>query len=209
MIISDNALVLIDIRNPEEFNREHIQNSKNIPASALAEALRSMEKDKTYIIVADNLSTEDLTSMADILQKNGIENYYYLQGGLAAWKAAFNPTISEGDPRSFTDQAKVTYIKSDELKKLMSTDPNLFIVDLRKSGQFKEGHIKNAVNIFLDNLEGEKKKILPGRKVVLYDNDGLWAFKGAVRLYDLGFFNVVTLSDGLDTWKKNGFELVK
>lgn len=209
MTIQDNAVVLIDIRSPEEFNKEHIQNSKNIPASALADALRSMEKDRTYVIVSDSLSVEDLNLMADMLQENGIEDYFYLQGGLAAWKAAFNPTISDGDPQSFTDQAKVTYIKSDELKKLISTDQNLFIIDLRKSGQFKEGHIKNAVNIFLDNLESEKRNILPGRKVVLYDNDGLWAFKGAVRLYDLGFFNVFTLSDGLDIWKKKGFEIVK
>jgi hydroxyacylglutathione hydrolase len=209
MLLRDNTLALIDIRSPEEFSREHIQDSKNMSASVLAEALRSMDKEKTYIIVSDGLSKDDLNSMADMFRKNGIENYFYLRGGLAAWKATYNPTISEGDPKSFTDQAKVTYIKSDDLKKLISTDQNLFIIDLRKSGQFNEGHIKNAVNIFLDNLESEKNKILPGKKVVLYDNDGLWAFKGAVRLYDLGFFNIVALSDGLDTWKQKRFEIVK
>jgi 3-mercaptopyruvate sulfurtransferase SseA len=45
--------------------------------------------------------------------------------------------------------------------------------------------------------------------VVLYDNNGLWAFMGAVRLYDMGFFNILAMSDGLDGWKSNKFELVK
>ncbi|HEX7586557.1 MAG TPA: rhodanese-like domain-containing protein, partial [Patescibacteria group bacterium] len=176
MILGNSKPILIDIRSPEEFNHEHIQDSKNILAATLAEALRSMDKGKTYVIVSGGLSTEDLTSLSNVFRENGIENYLYLRGGLPAWKKAYNPTVSEGDPTSFTDQAKVTYIKSDELNKLIASDPNLFIIDLRKSGQFKEGHIKNAVNIFLDNLENENKKILPGRKIILCDNDGLWAF---------------------------------
>jgi len=61
----------------------------------------------------------------------------------------------------------------------------------------------------LDDLEKEKAKIPLGRKVVLYDNNGLWAFMGAVRLYDMGFFNILAMSDGLEGWKNNKFELVK
>jgi len=209
MILGDRNFVLIDIRNPEEFKKEHIRDSKNIPASSLTETLQSADKEKKYVIVSNGLSKEDLNSMGDMFQKSGIENYFYLIGGLAAWKDEYKPTVSEGDPTSFTDQAKVTYIKSDELNKLLSSDPNLFIIDLRKSGQFKEGHIKNSVNIFLDNLESERRNIVSGKKIILYDNDGLWAFKGATKLYDLGYFNVLALSDGLDTWKEKGFEIVK
>ncbi|OGI16232.1 MAG: hypothetical protein A2Z52_02755 [Candidatus Moranbacteria bacterium RBG_19FT_COMBO_42_6] len=209
MILGNSDFVLIDIRSPEEFSKEHIQNSKNLPAAVLADALKSVDKEKKYAIVSNGLSKEDLNLMAGMFQENGIENFFYLQGGLAAWKNSYKPTVSEGDPTSFTDQAKVTYIKSGELNKLVSTDQNLFIIDLRKSAQFKEGHIKNSVNIFLDNLENERVKIFPGKKIVLYDNNGLWAFKGAVRLYDLGYFNVLALSDGLDTWKEKGFEIVK
>lgn len=209
MILSNSKPILIDIRSPEEFNHEHIQDSKNISAATLSEALRSMDKGKTYVIVSGGLSLENQNSLSVIFRENGIENSLYLRGGLPVWKSVYNPIVSDGDPTSFTDQAKVTYIKSDGLNKLITADQNLFIIDLRKSGQFKESHIKNSVNIFLDNLENENKKILPGKKIILYDNDGLWAFKGAVRLNDLGFFNVLTLSDGLDGWKKNGFEVVK
>jgi hydroxyacylglutathione hydrolase len=208
-ILIQTDLAIIDIRSETNFKKEHIMNSENIPAERLESALSALDKEKTYIIIADSFSTQDVTFMENIFQKNDIKSFFYLAGGFPAWKSRYNPTVSEGDPTSFVDQSKVTYIKTDELKKLMETDNNLFIIDLRKSGQFSQGHIKNAVNIFLDDLEQEKGKIMPGKKIILCDNDGLWALKGAVRLYDLGIFNVFALSDGLDAWKKKGFEVVK
>ena len=208
-MLTQKDLAIIDIRNETGFKKEHIMNSKNIPAEQLEGALSALDKEKTYVLIADSFSTQDVTFMEKIFQENDIRNFFYLAGGFPDWKSQYNPTVSDGDPTSFVDQSKVSYIKTDELKKLTGSDNNLFIVDLRKGGQFSQGHIKNAVNIFLDDLEQEKGKIMPGKKIILYDNDGLWAFKGAVLLYDLGIFNVFALSDGLDAWKKKGFEVVK
>ena len=208
-MITQTDLTIIDIRGESDFNKEHIINSKNITASALADALPSLDKEKIYVVVSDILSAQDISYMEKIFQDNEFEKYFYLIGGFPAWKNKYNPTLSAGNPESFVDQSKVTYIKADELKQLLDSNSNVFIVDLRKSGQFSASHIKNAVNIFLDDLETQTDKIVPGKKIILYDNDGLWAFKGAVRLYDLGIFNVFALSDGLDAWKKKGFEIVK
>lgn len=209
MILTRDDLVIIDARDSADFKKEHILNSKNIPAAQLSEAAKALDKSKTYIVVSNELSTQDIRSLEKLFTDEGFENYFYLTGGFAAWKSQYGPTISDGDPYSFTDQSKVTYINTDELKKLAGENSNLQIIDLRKNSQFKEGHLKNAVNIFLDDLEGKKSEIGRGKKIVLYDNDGLWAFKGAVRLYDMGIFNVIALSDGLDAWMKKGFEVVK
>jgi len=58
-------------------------------------------------------------------------------------------------------------------------------------------------------LESERNKIPVGKKIILYDKDGLWAFQGAVRLFDMGFFNVFCLSDGLDSWQQKKYPLAK
>jgi rhodanese-related sulfurtransferase len=150
---------------------------------------------------------KDLTE--NVLPKNGINNVYYLAGGFSGWKNQEMTTISGGDPFSITDQAKVSYINSDELKKEIENNGNLYIIDLRKSDAFAEGHIKNATNIYLGDLEARQKEIPLGRKIVLVDNDGLWAFKGAVLLFDMNVFNVFSLSDGLDSWKEKNYEVVK
>jgi hydroxyacylglutathione hydrolase len=150
-----------------------------------------------------------LNSFGKKLEDNGISNFSYLKGGFSGWKSGYNATVSEGDPNSFLDQAKVKYISSDELNKIMGTEKNIYLIDLRSNSQFTDGHIKGSANIPLNNLENEENKIPLGKKIVLYDTDGLGAFKGAVRLSDLGFFNVLNLSDGFEVWKKKGFEITK
>jgi rhodanese-related sulfurtransferase len=203
-------LILIDIRDAAEFSKEHLPASQNVEPGQLSEMLARMDKSKTFVFIADStISSADATALEKIMLDAGADKYFILAGGFSEWKNKFSPTISDGDPNSFSDQAKVTYIKSDQLKVLLGTDPRVLVVDLRNGPQFAEGHIKNAINIPLDELENSTGKIPGGRKIVLCDKDGLWSFKGAVRLYDLGFFNVLSLADGLDTWRQKGFELVK
>jgi rhodanese-related sulfurtransferase len=207
-IIQKENLVILDIRSEEEYKKEHLADSVNIPFANLQEAASSLQEDKTYIILDDGYS-QSANLAVNMLSENKIFNTFYLTGGFLAWKAQYNPTISSGDPNSFVDQTKVKYIKSDKLKELIAQEPKLLIIDVRDATAFQAGHIKGAMNIFLENLEKEKAKILLGQKAVLYDDDGLWAFMGAVRLYDMGFFNILALSDGLDGWKNSKFELVK
>lgn len=207
-IIQRENLVILDVRSEEEYKKEHLADSVNIPLVDFQEKVNSLQRDKTYIILDDDYAESSLLAM-QVLLENKISNAFYLIGGFSSWKAQYYPTISSGDPNSFIDQSKVKYVKSDKLKELISQEPKLLIIDVRDVGAFQSGHIKGAINIFLEDLEKEKAKIPFGRKIVLYDNDGLWAFMGAVRLYDMGFFNILTLSDGLDGWKNNKFELVK
>ena len=207
-IIQKEVLTVLDVRSEEEYKKEHLAGSVNIPFVNLEGAIGSLQEDKTYILLDDDYGQSSILAIK-MLSENNISDTFYLDGGFLAWKAQYNPTISSGDPNSFVDQSKVKYIKSDKLKELMAQDSKLVIIYLGNAEAFNQGHIKGAQNIFLDDLEKEKAQIPLGRQVVLYDNNGLWAFMGAVRLYDMGFFNILAMSDGLDGWKSNKFELVK
>jgi hydroxyacylglutathione hydrolase len=207
-IIQKENLAILDIRSQEEYQKEHLEDSINVPFVNLEESIGSLAKNKTYILVDDDYAESSLLAI-NILAENDISDVFYLKGGFSSWKAQYNPTISSGDPNSFVDQAKVKYIKSDKLKELIMQEPKLLIIDVRGAEAFQVGHIKGATNIYLEDLEKNKTQIPLGRKIVLYDNDGLWAFMGAVRLYDMGFFNILALSDGLDGWKNNKGEVVK
>ncbi|MCX6763345.1 MAG: rhodanese-like domain-containing protein [Candidatus Moranbacteria bacterium] len=207
-IINKEDITIIDVRSNDEFAAEHIIGSRNIPLSQLGAGLAGLNKSKTYVLV-DSSEDTDPQLINELLPAQGFNNIFYLAGGFAGWKTSFQPTISAGDPNSFADQAKVTYIKSDPLKELMASDQNLAIIDVRRPATFADGHLKGATNIFLDEIEQRKSEVPLGKKIVVYDNDGLWAFQAAVRLSDLGFFNVQSLADGFDVWKQKGFEIVK
>lgn len=209
-IRSGEKIIILDMRSQEEFYQEHILDSLNIPFSELESNIKSIKKGAQYIIIDPNMSTETLKSISNLFDSQGINNIHYLAGGFFSWKNGGNPTVSAGDPNSFVDQSKVNYINSDKLKEILSEAGNgLTIIDLRKNDSFENGHIASAVNIFLDDLEKKRSEIPLGKKIILYDDNGIGAFQGAIRLFDMGFFNVQTLSDGFNTWKQKGFETVK
>lgn len=204
----DKDLIIIDVRSNEAFKQEHIANSQNIALNTIETKISSLNKNKSYVIV-DSGSLEGMTIALNLFPQNDIKNSFYLKGGFPDWKINNNPTVSAGNPTSFSDQAKVTYINSDALKTLMETNTNLFIIDLHNPDNYKKEHLKGAVNIPLDQLESRLSEVPLGKKIVFYDRDGLWAFQAAVRFFDLGFFNTLSLSDGLDGWKKKNYPLEK
>mgnify|MGYP000586761357 CR=1 FL=1 len=200
---------IIDIRSAEEYKLEHIADSYNIPISNLSSFVKDLKTSDSIVIVdLEGLEQNGITAI-NILKGLGFENVYFLSGGLVNWKLNFNPTISEGEIDSFSDRAKVRYITSDELKNIMDSERNIFVIDVRNQASFAEGHLKNAINIPLSELENRRKEIPVGKKIIVTDNDGFDSFKAAVKLFDLGFINTFILSDGLVTWKNKNYEIIK
>jgi hydroxyacylglutathione hydrolase len=207
MILAKKPLVILDVRDPESYKAEHIINSKNVSTQDLLNTLASLENGKTYIII-DYTGENSAINLPDKIKK--LPDVYSLSGGFAAWKMNQNATISAGDLSSLSDQSKVSYIKNDDLKKMIDEDvPNLYIVDVQDNISYLNGHLKGATNIFLDDIEKRRKEIPLGKKVVVYGKDGLSGFQAGTRLFDLGTSNVFVLPDGLDAWKDKGFEVVK
>ena len=64
----------------------------------------------------------------------------YLKGGFNAWKKADEKIDLIID------------VESDELAMDIPHDPNLQVIDVRKSAEFTEGHVKNAINLPLNEM---------------------------------------------------------
>jgi rhodanese-related sulfurtransferase len=208
-IQTNSNLILLDLRDETQYKNEHIIDSINIPLSKILSLPKALIANKGYVLITESGDANTINTAMNILLNNDYKNIYYLDGGFEMWKKKFNPTINDGDQKSFTDQAKVTYITSDDLKKRMEVEKNLIIIDVRKNTEFSTGHLPEAINIFLDDLEKKRKELPLGKSIILYDANVLGAFKGGVRLFDLGFSNTFALSDGLDNWKKKGYEVIK
>jgi len=207
-ITSGEKIIIIDLRDKADFELEHIIDSKNITLREITSADPLVDKNIPYILVNDGMQ-ENLLLAKEALTKKGAVAVFYLKDSFQDWKEKNNPTISIGDPGSFTDKTKTKYVKSDEFNGFINTEKNLLIIDLRNPENFKNEHIKGAINIPLSELEARRKEIPIGKNIVLYDKDGLWAFQGAVKLSDLGFFNVLYLSDGFDAWQAKNYSMEK
>lgn len=203
-------VIVIDVRGNDDFQKEHILDSQNIPLDSFGAAFDALDKSRDYAIVDSGVDNSGLFIARSLAgAQSWVKNIYYLAGGFSAWKNEANPTVSAGNPNSFIDQSKVSYINSEQLKSSMQGENNLFLLDVRKSEAYADEHIPGAVNIFLDNLEKKRREIPLGKKIILYDNDGLWAFQAAVRLFDMGTLNVYALSDGFNAWKQKNYPVAK
>jgi hydroxyacylglutathione hydrolase len=92
-LASTSPPFVLDVRNPNEWKKEHILGSMNIPLNHLQERLAEIPGDRR---IAVHCAGGYRSSIAlSILHKEGITNTIELAGGLAAWDAANLPVISE------------------------------------------------------------------------------------------------------------------
>lgn len=74
---------LIDVREPQEFERGHILGARNIPMTQMKQRLVEMRKDKPVYLYCQNSSRSART--AQMLHKKGFQHIYQLKGGFKKW----------------------------------------------------------------------------------------------------------------------------
>jgi rhodanese-related sulfurtransferase len=81
----DPDFVILDLRTPEEYKKEHIENAKNLNyySKTFKNDLNKLEKDKTYVIHCRSGGRSGKT--APIMKELGF-NEVYDMGGITQWK---------------------------------------------------------------------------------------------------------------------------
>lgn len=85
---SPKERMLIDVREPGEFQSGHIPGAVNIPLSRLKEQLHQIPKDTEVLLYCR--SGMRSKQAAKILAKAGYRNLFHLAGGIAAWTGRIN-----------------------------------------------------------------------------------------------------------------------
>ncbi len=74
---------LIDVREPQEFERGHILGARNIPLTQLKQRLIELRKDKPVYLYCQSGSRS--ARAAQLLHKKGYEDVNQLKGGFKKW----------------------------------------------------------------------------------------------------------------------------
>jgi glyoxylase-like metal-dependent hydrolase (beta-lactamase superfamily II)/rhodanese-related sulfurtransferase len=132
--------VILDTRNATVFTQGFIPGSVSIGLEGrFAEfAGTLLPFDKAILLVCEpGTEKESIVRLARV----GFENIIgHLAGGFDAW-------LKEGEPIDL-----IIDVEADELAMDIPFDPNMVIVDVRKTSEFDNGHIKEALTIPLDEL---------------------------------------------------------
>ena len=91
-LINKGALV-IDVRKPEEFEKGHIVNARNVPLERMQQDDDAIKKQKNKILLAVCGDGASSGRAAGQLRKAGYENAFSLKGGLAGWRADNLPLV--------------------------------------------------------------------------------------------------------------------
>jgi len=132
--------IILDTRNANVFTQGFVPGSISIGLEGrFAEFAGSiLPFDQAILLVCEpGTEKESIVRLARV----GFENIIgHLAGGFNAWAAA-SETID-----------LIIDVEADELAMDIPFDPNMVIVDVRKTSEFDKGHIKEALTIPLDEL---------------------------------------------------------
>lgn len=102
-------------------------------------------------------------------------------------------------------EIQIQKISGQELYQDSQNNKALLILDVRSLEEFNQGHIKDALNIPVEQIDKESMKLYNRNiKLVVYCRSGNRSSQAALKLRNLGFQYIYDLG-GIDNWD---YELV-
>jgi hydroxyacylglutathione hydrolase len=184
--------ILVDTRQPEEFTQGFIPGSINIGLDGRfaewAGSLLSFDKPIVLITEKDK-EKETLIRLARVGFSNMIG---YADGGFEAWKNA-------GEEIDV-----IIDVEADEVAMDLPFDEKLIVLDVRKPVEYAEGHIKDAINLPLAELNDPLNMAIieDDQNVYINCGSGYRSVIAASLFKRQGIHNVRNIVGGWDEIKK-------
>jgi rhodanese-related sulfurtransferase len=90
--MTNEDIKLIDVLEPEQYEKKHIKNAINIPLKKIAtEAKQRFDKDDELVVYCADYECSASPTAAKKLENSGFENVYDYAGGKKEWEDAGYP----------------------------------------------------------------------------------------------------------------------
>ncbi|OQW73351.1 MAG: sulfurtransferase [Proteobacteria bacterium ST_bin11] len=84
--MNSDDVVVLDVREPNEFAKSHIENAINMPLSKVEEQVGSLEKHKNHPLIVTCQTGARSAAACKTLTKAGFENVFNMTGGMQSWE---------------------------------------------------------------------------------------------------------------------------
>ncbi len=204
-MLTESPPFLLDVRQPQEFSRDHIEGAVSIPLRELGHELDQIPKDQPIVVICGSGHRSAIAMMA--LQLAGFEEVQSLEGGLIALNVVQAATAGVEDK---LDSYLASLSEGWGLalgEQVLQWQP--FLVDVRKADEYAGGFIEGAVNIPIRKL-AQHLDALPGldEKIIVVCGSGTRSAIGMAALQLLGYKDVTSLAGGMRVWKAAGLPVV-
>lgn len=89
IIVEKDNVQFIDVRMDSEFKGGHAPKAVNLPLDSLEQTLAQLDKSKPVYLICETGRRSQ--KGAEILQKNGFQTIFNIEGGTSAWRNAGLP----------------------------------------------------------------------------------------------------------------------
>jgi glyoxylase-like metal-dependent hydrolase (beta-lactamase superfamily II) len=188
--------LILDLRSSAAYGNAHVPGALNIALSgqfaSWCGALITMGT--PIVLIADDVAEIDEAVMR--LARVGIESVAgYLGGGMLAW-----------DRAGFATEA-IAQMPVDELLTRIAEGADLQLIDVRRPGEYNNGHAPGAVNLTLAHLDEEASKLDASRPTAVICQSGYRSSVATGILARRGFKEVFNVVGGTSAWINAGYEV--
>ncbi len=188
--LSDNPIIL-DTRHPDRFMQGFVPGAINIGLNGrFAEWAGSLLPFTQPIVLVTEVGSEKESIIR--LSRVGLDNVVgYLSGGFEAWQNA-GETID-----------LIIDVEADELAMDLPFDENLVIVDVRRETEYANEHVKEAINIPLDQLTdpGSMANLDDHHNIYIHCASGYRSVIAASMIKRQGIHNIRNVVGGIEAIK--------
>jgi rhodanese-related sulfurtransferase len=84
-LYAEKKAVIVDVREDDEWNEEHIAGALHIPLNQLTERVSELQQHKDATIITQCRSGGRSAKALELLKTAGFSNVYSMDGGIKAW----------------------------------------------------------------------------------------------------------------------------
>ena len=219
---ASDALV-IDVRQPSEYEEGHIPGAVNIPLRELAANVDKIPTDRQVFVYCKSGYRAGVAVSS--LRMMGYDNALSFSGSWLAWTGAEEEVSTEaaeaevvGDPGfepelvaavdGFLSTIPDGWLTAGDVEAVKTAhEAGTFLLDIRTPGEYAEGYILDATNIELRTLAANMDQIPKDKQVIVYCKSGFRASLSVPVLHVLGFDNVKAFTGSYKAWVEAGEEV--
>jgi rhodanese-related sulfurtransferase len=197
--------VIIDARNPGEYEEVHIKGAILVPQKKFDEYASALPTDNNVklIFYCNGIKCGKSKKAARQALKKGYRNVFVYAEGMPVWEEKGLPIYKGPD---YEKKIETTIIPPDKLKSLISsTKEDFTVVDVRDKDEFAEGHIPGSLNIPVQDFAMKSDVLDKDKKIVVYCNSGGRSYQAYRKLMKLGYKNIAQAI--FADWKTAGYDI--
>lgn len=115
-------------------------------------------------------------------------------------------------PRQLVESSRVQRLTPQEVLEILLSGEGPVIIDCRNSGQYAEGHIPGAINVFHKDTWGrlkELRRLERERGIVYYDLKGVQSRVASGAVLAEGFRKVGVMEGHFSEWQRLGYPIAQ